>query len=647
MVRLFPFSLLKIIVLLSLIRHLTSVSFTFPYFNQSSQGILYQGDAGFSDNSIHLTKSQHNSFGRAVYYQAIPIWDPTSNNITDFTTSFTFIVDGSNCLEGLAFFLAPYPSMLPTNPDGTYLALFNGSMDTIQPSQIIAVEFDCSGVDNPVVHSDINNFSVTTVSLDASVIQGIIAFAVIQYSHSNRNFSVSLSYPDSTTGAQNWSISHAFDLQETLPSEITIGFSSLTNNATQSHRILSWDFTPTLEKPQPKVAAKANDSNLDVVNSQPPIDQGKKNDTNPTLDKSQHRVEGKRIRIALGIGLSVAIVVLLACPRKFTNAQLRYATDNFSDGRKLGRGASGQVYRGILTEPSITMAVKRIERTKRGKKEYISEVTIISKIQHRNLVKLFGFCHDDKDLLLVYEFMSNGSLDTHLYITNSVLQWSIRYKIVIGIASALLYLHEQCEKCVLHRDIKPSNIMLDSDFNPKLGDFGVARLMNHADVMLDTRHVCGTTGYIAPEYIVSGIASKKSDVFSFGVVILEIICGRKPIENTPNEETAHLVKWVWDHYGRGASIAVVDHRLYLNAEEKNCVERMIAVGLWCAHPNCNRRPSISKAFNALNFDEDVPDLPEEMPVPTYHQPNNEMVDLDLPAGNCSNASVTKSEVYPR
>ncbi|KAJ4816419.1 Concanavalin A-like lectin protein kinase family protein [Rhynchospora pubera] len=645
-----------LLLLLSLVPHSFSISFSYPSFNQASQGIQYQGQAGFFNNSIHLTSAQQDSVGRAVYYQSVPIWDSLTSNVTDFTTSFSFIVDESDDSDGLAFFLAPYPSVAPAKSDGTYLALFNGSADTIQPSQIMAVEFDSFGVSpqsNSHIKQDteINNFSVTTVSLNASVSQGITAFAVVNYNYSTRNFTVSLSFPAGTVGRQNWSVSHTCDLKETLPSEVAVGFSSSMNNASQPHRILSWNFTSTLEK-------------------------------------SQATVEGKnssKLGIGLGAGFAVALFVLgllgfVICwrrrvhkmerleqhstaldlsidqafgqgagPRRFTYTQLLHATRNFSEDRKLGSGGSGEVYRGNLTDPNIQVAVKRISSSERGKKEYISEVTIISRIRHRNLVQLIGFCHEKGDLLLVYEFMSNGSLDTHLYNNDHVLAWPERYKIVIGVASALLYLHEECEQCVVHRDLKPSNVMLDSDFNPKLGDFGLARLMDHDNESLTTR-LAGTFGYIAPEYGASGKASKETDIFSFGVVTLEILCGRKPIKRNQEEEDADLVQWVWDNYGRRAALTVVDERLQMDFEPSR-VERMIAVGLWCAHPDSTQRPTIRQVINAINFDGPVLELPPQMPVAMYRQPyiSSESSSSQNPysADIYSFSSVTNSAVLGR
>ncbi|KAK1301045.1 L-type lectin-domain containing receptor kinase IX.1 [Acorus calamus] len=217
--------------------------------------------------------------------------------------------------------------------------------------------------------------------------------------------------------------------------------------------------------------------------------------------------------------------------------ELVIATDNFGEHRKLGRGGFGEVYRGHLEDPPLEVAVKRIFNPSavQGRKQYASEVKTISQLRHRNVVHLIGWCHDQGHLLLVYELVPNGSLDSYLFGDKGPLSWVVRYKIVRGVASALLYLHEDGKRYVLHRDIKTSNVMLDSGFNAMLGDFGMARLVDH-DKTLQTTDVGGTRGYLAPELYSTGKASKQSDVFSFGVVALEIACGRKVIDLTAEVE---------------------------------------------------------------------------------------------------------------
>ncbi|XP_052479483.1 L-type lectin-domain containing receptor kinase IX.1-like [Gossypium raimondii] len=262
------------------------------------------------------------------------------------------------------------------------------------------------------------------------------------------------------------------------------------------------------------------------------------------------------------------------------------------------------------------VAVKRISKaSKQGIKEYASEVKIISRSRHKNLVKLIGQCHEKGELILVYEFMANGSLDSHLFKGKTLLTWEVRFKIVQDLASALFYLHEKGDHCVLHRDIKASNIMLDSSFNAKLGDFGLARLVDHAKAS-QTTHLAGTMGYLAPECVSSGKASKESDVYSFGVVALEIACGRRSIEPKYEESQASLVTWVWNAYGSQRLPDVADPKLCMNFDAKQ-MECLLMVGLWCVHPDQHLRPSIRQTLQVFNFEAPLPKLPGTRPTPTY------------------------------
>ncbi|GLT47417.1 hypothetical protein SLA2020_211170 [Shorea laevis] len=323
-------------------------------------------------------------------------------------------------------------------------------------------------------------------------------------------------------------------------------------------------------------------------------------------------------------------------PREFTYIELSKATKNFAEEEKLGEGGFGSVYKGFLRDSNTDVAVKRISRrSKQGIKEYISEVKIFSRLRHRNLVKFIGWCHE-KELLLVYEFMPNGSLDSHLFKGRSQLPWNLRFKIAQGLASALLYLHESGDFCVLHRDIKTNNIMLDSAFNAKLGDFGLARLADHEKGSLTTL-LAGTMGYLAPECHRTGKASKESDIYSFGVVVLEIVCGRRSIEPRYDEDQASLVAWVWQAYGNHRLLDVVDMKLSTDFDMRE-MECLLIIGLWCAHPIRNMRPSIKQAMQVLNFEAALPNLPNEMPTPVYNIPNAPIIRTSEPC--LSNMSIT-------
>ncbi|GLT98022.1 hypothetical protein SLE2022_155550 [Rubroshorea leprosula] len=305
-------------------------------------------------------------------------------------------------------------------------------------------------------------------------------------------------------------------------------------------------------------------------------------------------------------------------PREFSYNELSKATKNFAEEEKLGEGGFGSVYKGLLRGSNSYVAVKRVSRRSRqGIKEFTSEVKIISKLKHKNLVKLIGWCHE-KELLLVYEFMPNSSLDSHLFKGRSLLPWKLRFKIVQGLASGLLYLHEEGDFCVLHRDIKTNNIMLDLNFNAKLGDFGLARLVDHEKGSRTTL-MAGTIGYMAPECHRTGKASKETDVYSFGVVALEMACGRRSIEPKYDENEASLVAWVWEAYENQRLFDVVDKKLSKDFDFKE-MECLLIVGLWCAHPIDTVRPSIKQAMQVLNFDTALPKLPSKITIPMYDIP---------------------------
>jgi interleukin-1 receptor-associated kinase 1 len=316
-------------------------------------------------------------------------------------------------------------------------------------------------------------------------------------------------------------------------------------------------------------------------------------------------------------------------PQRFSYNDLAAATGNFSDDRRLGRGGFGSVYAGFLTDGNHRdVAVKRVSETSRqGWKEFVSEVRIISRLRHRNLVQLIGWCHGgagDGELLLVYELMHNGSLDAHLYDPERALSWPARYAAALGVGDALLYLHEEAERRVVHRDVKPSNVMLDASFTAKLGDFGLARLIDDGR-RSHTTGVAGTMGYMDPESLFAGRASVESDVYSFGVLLLEIACGRRPavVLSDKDGDYVHLALWVWNAYGAGGILGAADARLGGEFDARE-MEAVMVVGLWCAHPDRTVRPTIRQAVNVLRFEAPPPSLPSKMPVATYGPPAAEL-----------------------
>ncbi|XP_071721619.1 L-type lectin-domain containing receptor kinase IX.1-like [Rutidosis leptorrhynchoides] len=275
-------------------------------------------------------------------------------------------------------------------------------------------------------------------------------------------------------------------------------------------------------------------------------------------------------------------------PKTYTYKQLAKATQNFSRENLLGIGGFGSVYKGILSDPSLTVAVEKISaNSKQGESEYMAEICTIGRLRHKNIVQLQGWCHDVDNLLLVYEYMPNGSLDG--YIGKRFLDWEARYKILIGLASAMHYLHEECHNPVVHRDIKPNNVLLHIEYNAHLGDFGLARLLENDSWV--TTLPAGTRGYLSPEISFTGKATPESDVYSFGMVVLELVSGRRSkgiigfVDN--------LLDYVWELYGRNELTKAIDPSLEGNFEEEQ-VKRTLLVGLACLHPYALYRPKTRK-----------------------------------------------------
>nr|XP_011457609.1 PREDICTED: L-type lectin-domain containing receptor kinase IX.1-like [Fragaria vesca subsp. vesca] len=215
--------------------------------------------------------------------------------------------------------------------------------------------------------------------------------------------------------------------------------------------------------------------------------------------------------------------------------------------------------------------------------------------------------------------MPNSSLDTYLFGPRATLQWEFRYRIALGLASALHYLHEEAERCVLHRDIKSANILLDNDFSTKLDDFGIAKLVDPR-LRSQTTGVVGTFGYMAPEYVIEGRASKESDMFSFGVVALEIACGRRTYHD--GEFHLPLYRWVWHLYLAGNLLDAADERLGMDFDQ-NETECLLIVGLWCTHPNNKERPKAGQVIKVLRLEAPLPKLPHIMPAYPTPQPQQQ------------------------
>jgi serine/threonine protein kinase len=280
---------------------------------------------------------------------------------------------------------------------------------------------------------------------------------------------------------------------------------------------------------------------------------------------------------------------------------LKAATDNFDVVNKLGEGGFGPVYKGTLSDGQ-EIAVKRLSRSSgQGLEEFMNEVVVISKLQHRNLVKLLGCCVDGDEKMLVYEYMPNRSLDALLFEPqNKVpLDWSRRVNIIEGIGRGLLYLHRDSRLRIIHRDLKASNILLDEDLTPKISDFGMARIFGGKQDEADTRRVVGTYGYMAPEYAMQGRFSEKSDVFSFGVLVLEIISGRRNTSFYNDEQSSSLIGHAWELWNEDKVVELIDPTVF-DRSDQNEIIRCINVGLLCVQEFANDRPTISTVLSMLS-----------------------------------------------
>ncbi|KAL3620646.1 hypothetical protein CASFOL_035558 [Castilleja foliolosa] len=291
----------------------------------------------------------------------------------------------------------------------------------------------------------------------------------------------------------------------------------------------------------------------------------------------------------------------------FSLSMITKATDHFSIKNKLGEGGFGPVYKGIL-ENGQEIAVKCLSKTSsQGVDELKNEVILVAKLQHRNLVRLLGCCIERDDKMLVYEFVPNSSLNLILFdqTKSKSLDWRKRFNIINGIAKGLLYLHQDSRLRIIHRDLKASNVLLDADMNPKISDFGLARSFGGNETEAKTRRVVGTYGYMAPEYAIDGLFSVKSDVFSFGVLVLEIVSGKRNRGFNMKDHHLNLLGHAWTLYKEGSSMDLVDASLG-DSFDLPQVLRSIQVGLLCVQKRIEDRPNMSSVVFMLGNEVEVP-----------------------------------------
>ncbi|KAJ0229977.1 Cysteine-rich receptor-like protein kinase 26 [Hirschfeldia incana] len=335
---------------------------------------------------------------------------------------------------------------------------------------------------------------------------------------------------------------------------------------------------------------------------------------------------------------------------RFDFTMLKDATSQFSLENKLGEGGFGAVYKGVLCDGQV-IAVKRLsQNAQQGEIEFKNEFLLVAKLQHRNLVKLLGYSIDGTERLLVYEYLPHTSLDKFIFdpVHGKELDWEIRYKIIGGVARGLLYLHQDSRLRIIHRDLKASNILLDEEMTPKIADFGLARLfdIDHTTQRY-TNRIVGTFGYMAPEYVMHGQFSFKTDVYSFGVLVLEIISGKKNSCFSDEDSMEGLLSFAWRNWKEGVALNLVDKILMtMSSYSSNMVLRCINIGLLCVQDKVSERPSMASVLLMLDGHTLALSEPSR---PTFFTHSTMVSDSSSSLGHNAKTSNYNSntELYPR
>ncbi|CAN6219349.1 unnamed protein product [Urochloa humidicola] len=540
-----------------------------------------------------------------------------------FSTCFVFAIvspyDGLSS-HGLAFVVAPTANLSTANA-GQYLGFLNATngrvlaveLDTITDAEFHDINSNHVGVDvNSMIsaqakpagyYDDGDGGDFRALTLNSRKPMQLW----VEYDGQARRLDVTLA-PVEVPKPKKPLLSVDIDLSTVVADPVYVGFSAATGILSTHHYVLGWSFS--LDGP----AHPLDFSKLPVLPRLGPKPRSK------VLDVALPLTTALLVAAALTAGLVIVRRRRRYAevredweeefgPHRFAYKDLFLSTDGFKDRNLLGVGGFGRVYKGTLPTSNLEIAVKKVSHgSKQGVREFVAEVVSIGRLRHRNLVQLLGYCSRKGELLLVYDYMANGSLDKYLYDQSKpALSWSQRYWIIKCVASSLLYRHEDWEQVVIHRDVKASNVLLDREMNGRLGDFGLARLYDHgADPQ--TTHVVGTMGYLAPELVRDGKATPSTDVFAFGAFLLEVVCGRRPIERGGhNSDPIVLVDSVIECHRDGSLLDVVDPRLAGSYDTEE-VTLVLNLGMLCLHPLPNVRPSMRKVAQYLDSSQPVPDL---------------------------------------
>ncbi|KAL6909871.1 hypothetical protein ACP4OV_001530 [Aristida adscensionis] len=622
--------IITFLLTLGFISHVSSSSDheQFVYNGFADSNLTLDGAARITSSGlIELTNDTARIKGHAIHPSSMRFRRSANGTVQSFSLSFVFGIlssYGEIRGHGFAFFIGPSKDFSDAFPI-QFLGLFNSSNNGSSGNQILAIELDT--IQN-LEFGDIND---NHVGIDINSLNSLQSHSAGLYRDKNGTFTslpligggpiqTWVEYDEKTTQINvtlaplgqekpvHPLLSLTSDLSKVLTEYAYIGFSSSTGLSTGHHCVLGWSFG---------------------MNSPAPVIDSTKL---PKLPYLGPRSESKLLEIILPIASALFVlvtgttVVILVRrhyrfkevredweveygPHRFTYKDLFHATKGFNYKHLIGIGGFGKVYKGVLPTTKSLVAVKSVSySSKQGIQQFIAEVVSMGHLQHRNVVQLIGYCRRKDELLLVYEYMVNGSLDKYLYSEDgkTILDWGQRFKIIKDISSGLLYLHGEWDKVVIHRDVKPSNVLLDNEMNGRLGDFGLSRLYDHGTDP-QTTHLVGTIGYLAPELVHRGKATTSTDVFAFGVFILEVTCGRKPISVDTQGNQLMLVDWVLQNWHKESLLDTVDTKLQGNYDvDEVCLA--LKIGLLCSHPCPKARPSMRQVLQYLDGDVPLPEL---------------------------------------
>lgn len=628
--------LLLFIIILSRCHSIFALDFLYNSFSATAGAgaplLNLTNDSRLVPPVIRLTNDSNQfSLGRVFYPSPVPFKpanSPNSSNIsTSFSTQFVFSILPEVSTSpgfGLAFVLSASTS-LPNALAGQYLGLFPRTINNA-PAPLLAVEFDTGR--NP----EFNDPDSNHVGIDLNSIQSIRTATAGYYSSSNSTANASL-VPFNMRNGQNVHAWIEFNgprneinvtiapvglprpvtplltfrdpvIANYVSSEMYVGFSASKTTWVEAQRVLAWSFSDT------GVARDINTTNLPVFELQ-----GSSSGLSPGA------IAGIVIGCVLAAGIGLGLLYwfwwrkgeeddevedweLEYWPHRFSYEELFQATNGFSNDELLGAGGFGKVYKGVLAN-NTEVAVKCVNHdSKQGLREFMAEISSMGRLQHKNLVPMRGWCRKGNEMMLVYDYMANGSLNRWIFDKpDQLMGWEGRRRVLVDVAEGLNYLHHGWDQVVVHRDIKSSNVLLDNEMRGRLGDFGLAKLYTHGGVPNTTR-VVGTFGYLAPEVATMAAPTAATDVYSYGVVVLEVACGRKPIDTSvPLEEDEVLIDLVRKKYTEGRLSDAADKRIQGEFEVEE-MEALLKLGLSCCHPDPLRRPTMKEVV-ALLLGEDA------------------------------------------